>query len=94
MKTTEIIKKGTVKRMDFIDVGFGNYVARSRIVAVASPDSLPVRRLVQDAKSVNRVIDVSCGKKTKSVILTDSEHGILSALDTSEISGSLNGGVA
>ena len=39
MKTTEIIKKGTVKRMDFIDVGFGNYVARSRIVAVASPDS-------------------------------------------------------
>ena len=77
--------------MDFIDVGFGNYVARSRIVAVASPDSLPVRRLVQDAKSVNRVIDVSCGKKTKSVILTDSEHVILSALDTSEISGSLNG---
>ena len=49
-------------------------LARSRIVAVASPDSLPVRRLVQDAKSVNRVIDVSCGKKTKSVILTDSEH--------------------
>ncbi len=94
MKTTEIIKKGTVKRMDFIDVGFGNYVARSRIVAVASPDSLPVRRLVQDAKSVNRVIDVSCGKKTKSVILTDSEHVILSAQDTFENSGSLNGGAA
>ena len=56
--------------MEFIDVGNGNYVARSRIITVASPESLPVRRLVQDAKSVNRVIDVSCGKKTKSVILT------------------------
>ena len=73
--------------MEFIDVGNGNYVARSRIITVASPESLPVRRLVQDAKSVNRVIDVSCGKKTKSVILTDSEHVVLYAL-----AKALNGG--
>ena len=75
--------------MEFIDVGNGNYVARSRIITVASPESLPVRRLVQDAKSVNRVIDVSCGKKTKSVILTDSEHVVLSALETDALAKAL-----
>lgn len=78
--------------MEFIDVGNGNYVARSRIITVASPESLPVRRLVQDAKSVNRVIDVSCGKKTKCVILTDSEHVVLSALETDALAKALNGG--
>ena len=66
--------------MEFIDVGNGNYVARSRIITVASP------------KSVNRVIDVSCGKKTKSVILTDSEHVVLSALETDALAKALNGG--
>ena len=69
-----IFRKGTVNEWNLSTSGNGNYVARSRIITVASPESLPVRRLVQDAKSVNRVIDVSCGKKTKSVILTDSEH--------------------
>ena len=51
--------------MKLIDVGFGNYVSAERIVTVASTDSLPVRRLVQDAKNDGRVIDVSCGKKTR-----------------------------
>ncbi len=48
-------------------------------MAVLSPDSLPVRRMVQDAKNAGRVIDVSCGKKTRAVIITDSEHTVLSA---------------
>lgn len=65
--------------MKLIDVGGGSYVSAGRIVAVLSPDSLPVRRIVQDAKNLGRVIDVSCGKKTKSVIVTDSEHTVLSA---------------
>ena len=65
--------------MKFADIGFGSSVNTARVVCVVSPDSLPVRRLVQDAKNANRAIDVSCGKKTRSVIITDSEHYILSA---------------
>ena len=66
--------------MRLIDIGFGNTVNADRVVCVVSPDSLPVRRLVQDAKNINRVIDVTCGKKTKAVIVTDSEHVILSSV--------------
>ena len=47
--------------MKFINIGFGNMVSAARIVAIASPDSAPIKRLVQDAKDDNRVIDVSCG---------------------------------
>ena len=65
--------------MKMIDAGFGNYINCERIISVVSPDSLPVRRLVQDAKNAGRLIDVSCGKKTKAVIITDSDHIICSA---------------
>jgi len=75
--------------MGFIDVGFGNYVNAARIVTVASPESLPVRRLIQDAKNAGRVIDVSCGKKTKSVIVTDSDHVLCSAMEPQELAGLL-----
>lgn len=79
--------------MLFVNIGFGNMVAQNRIVAIAAPDSSPIKRLVQDAKEAGRVIDVSCGHKTKTVIITDSEHVILSALPTERISGRLNGTV-
>lgn len=65
--------------MKMIDAGFGNYINCERIISVVSPDSLPVRRLVQDAKNAGRMVDVSCGKKTKAVIITDSDHIICSA---------------
>lgn len=75
--------------MDFVDIGFGNRVNAQRIVSVLSPDSLPIRRLVQDAKNAGRVIDCSCGKKTRCVIVTDSEHIILSSEEADVISGRL-----
>lgn len=65
--------------MKLIDAGFGNYVNCDRVVSVASTDSLPVRRLIQDAKNAGRLVDISCGKKTKSVLITDSDHIICSA---------------
>lgn len=77
--------------MLFINIGFGNMVAQNRIVAIVSPDSSPIKRLLQDAKVAGRVIDVSCGHKTKTVIITDSEHVILSALPKQRISDRLNG---
>ena len=71
--------------MKFINIGFGNMVSAGRIVAIASPDSAPIKRLVQDAKEDNRVIDVSCGRRTRSVIITDSEHVVLSAIQAETI---------
>ena len=71
--------------MKFINIGFGNMVSADRIVAMVSPDSAPVKRLMQDAKDTGRTIDVSCGRKTRAVIITDSEHVILSALKTEAI---------
>jgi regulator of extracellular matrix RemA (YlzA/DUF370 family) len=66
--------------MRFINAGFGNLVAAERIITIASPEAAPIKRMVQDGKEEGRVIDVSCGKKTKSVIFCDSDHIVLSAL--------------
>ena len=79
--------------MKFINIGFGNMVAAERIVTIVSPDSAPVKRLVQDAKDAGRVIDVSCGRRTRAVIITDSEHVILSAIAPETIAGRLEGNV-
>ncbi len=78
--------------MKFVNIGYGNSVAVERIVALVSPESAPVKRLMQDAKEQGRVIDVSCGRKTRAVIVTDSEHVILSALTTEKIALRLEGG--
>ena len=69
--------------MEMLHLGGGNYVSLSRVVALVSPDSLPVRRLVQDAKNAGRVIDVSGSRKTRSVLIPDSEHIICCAEETS-----------
>ena len=74
----------------FINIGFGNMVSAGRIVAIASPDSAPVKRLVQDAREDGRVIDVFCGRRTRSVIITDSDHVILSAIQTETITNRLS----
>jgi regulator of extracellular matrix RemA (YlzA/DUF370 family) len=80
--------------MKFISIGYGNSIAIERIVALVSPESAPIKRLMQDAKEMGRIIDVSCGRKTRSVIITDSEHVILSALTTEKISRRLEGEVS
>ena len=78
--------------MKLINIGFGNMAASDRIVTIVSPDSAPIKRLVQDAKDSGRVIDVSCGRRTRSVIITDSEHVLLSALTPEKISSRLGDG--
>lgn len=72
--------------MKFINIGSGNMVAAARVVALASPDSAPIKRLVSEAKEEGRVIDVSCGRRTRTVIFTDSDHLILSAIKAETIS--------
>lgn len=66
--------------MKLVNIGYGNMLAADRLVAVVSPEAAPIRRLVQDARDTGRVIDATCGHKTRAVIVTDSEHIILSPL--------------
>ena len=66
--------------MKLVNIGYGNMLASERLVAVVSPDAAPIRRMVQDARDSGRVIDATCGHKTRAVIVTDSEHIILSPL--------------
>lgn len=78
--------------MKFVNIGFGNMIAVERVVALISPDSAPAKRLVQESKEAGRVIDCSGGKKTRSILITDSEHVILSSVQTETISVRLSDG--
>jgi len=69
-----------------LNIGFGNVVAVDRIIAIVSPNSAPIKRLKDEARDNNRLIDVTHGRKTRSVLVTDSNHVILSAVQTETIS--------
>ncbi len=71
--------------MKLINVGYGNMVSASKIVAVVSPDSAPVKRIVQEAKTKGIAVDATCGRKCKAVIVCDSDHVVLSALSPEAI---------
>ena len=66
--------------MKLINIGFGNMVAAGRLLAVVSPDSAPIKRVIQEAKDRGMLIDASYGRKTQSVLLMDTDHVILSAM--------------
>lgn len=72
--------------MKLINIGFGSMIAAGRMLAVVSPDSAPVKRVVQEARDRGMLIDASYGHKTKSVILMDTDHVILSAVEPEVIS--------
>ena len=76
--------------MQLINIGFGNYVNADRIIAVVSPESNPVKRLIQTGKENAMLIDATQGRKTKSVIMMDSDHIVLSYLDAQTLSQKLN----
>ncbi|SES73720.1 extracellular matrix/biofilm regulator RemA [Anaerobranca gottschalkii] len=63
-----------------INIGFGNIVAANRIIAIVSPESAPIKRIIQDARDKGVLIDATYGRRTRAVIITDSEHVILSAV--------------
>lgn len=77
--------------MKFVNIGFGNTVCAERIISVVSPESAPVKRLVIDGKAAGKVIDVSCGRKTRSVLITDTGNIILSSLQCETVASRLNG---
>lgn len=70
-----------------INIGFGNMLAAERIVTIVTPDSAPVKRMIQEARERGRVIDATQGRRTRAVIQTDSDHLVLSAIQPETIAG-------
>ena len=72
--------------MKLINIGFGSMIAAGRVLSVLEPESAPIKRVVQEAKERGMLIDASYGRKTRSVILMDTDHVILSAMSPQELS--------
>ena len=73
-----------------LNIGFGNVVFSHRIIAIVSPESAPIKRMVQDAKDKGRLLDATYGRRTRSVVITDSDHVILSAVQADTIAHRMN----
>ena len=71
--------------MQLINIGFGNLISAGRLIAIVSPDSAPIKRLVQEARDRGMLIDSTYGRKTASVMIMDSDHVVLSALSTEKL---------
>ena len=76
--------------MKLINIGFGNMINSSRIIAIVSPDSAPIKRVVTEAKDCGVLVDATYGRRTRAVIITDSEHVILSPLQPETVANRLN----
>ena len=76
--------------MKLLNIGFGNMVSEGRIIAIISPESAPVKRMVSQARETGRLIDATYGRRTKSVVVMDSDHIILSALPHDAVAGRLD----
>lgn len=73
--------------MQLVNIGFGNIIAANKIVAIVSPDSAPIKRMVQAAKDAGTAIDATCGRKTRAVLIMDSGHIILAAVQPETVAG-------
>ena len=74
-----------------VNIGFGNIVLTNRIVAVTSPESAPIKRIIQEAREDKRLLDATYGRRTRAVIITDSDHIILSSIQPETIAGRISG---
>ena len=76
--------------MKLINIGFGNIVSANRLVAIVSPESAPIKRIIQEARERGMLIDATYGRRTRAVIITDSDHIILSAVQPETVANRLN----
>lgn len=76
--------------MKLINIGFGNMISASRLITIVSPESAPIKRIIQDAKDKGMLIDATYGRRTRAVIIMDSDHVILSAVQPETVAGRLN----
>ena len=77
--------------MRLINIGFGNMINAARLIAVVSPDSAPIKRIVQESKERGTLIDATQGRRTRAVLMMDSDHVVLSYLQTETVAARLNG---
>ncbi len=77
--------------MKLINIGFGNMISAGRLIAIVSPESAPIKRIIQDAREKGSVIDATYGRRTRAVIVMDSGHVILSAVQPETVAGRLGG---
>ena len=77
--------------MKLINIGFGNMVSAGRLIAIVSPESAPIKRMVQEARDRGVLVDATYGRRTRAVIITDSDHIILSALQPETVASRLGG---
>lgn len=78
------------KPMQLVNIGFGNIVSADRIVAIVSPESAPIKRMVQEAKDNKTAVDATCGRRTRAVLIMDSGNIILSAVQPETVAGRLD----
>jgi regulator of extracellular matrix RemA (YlzA/DUF370 family) len=84
------MKGSTKMNIKLINIGFGNIVSANRLIAIVSPESAPIKRIIQDARDRGMLIDATYGRRTRAVIITDSDHIILSAVQPETVAHRLN----
>ena len=77
--------------MKLVNIGFGNMISAQRLVAIFSPDSAPVKRMIQEGRERGILIDATYGRRTRAVLVMDNDHLVLSALQPETVAGRLNG---
>ena len=77
--------------MKLLNIGFGNMVSTDRLIAIVSPDSAPIKRMIQEGRDRGVLIDATYGRKTRSVVIMDSDHIVLSAIQPDTVAARLNG---
>ncbi len=77
--------------MKLVNIGFGNMISAQRLVAIVSPDSAPVKRMIQEGRERGILIDATYGRRTRAVLVMDNDHLVLSALQPETVAGRLNG---
>lgn len=77
--------------MKLINVGFGNMVSAGRLISIVGPDSAPIKRMIQEARDAGRLIDATYGRRTRAVLLMDSDHIILSSLQPETVAARVGG---
>ena len=76
--------------MQLINIGFGNIVSANRVITIVSPESAPIKRLIQESKDKGNAVDATCGRRTRAVLIMDSGHVILSAIQPETIASRLD----
>lgn len=77
--------------MKLINIGFGNMVSASRVIAIVSPESAPIKRIIQDVRDRGQLIDATYGRRTRAVVIMDSGHVLLSAIQPETVAGRMSG---